>query len=738
MPGNPSAMRVTLTAPTVREGTDSHAVFTVAFDRATQVDTVFSVRTGEDTATTFGVDYGTATGTGLEISLDGGRTWTVVASKLVTIPAGATGALFRTPITDDRDVESDEIFGFSMIGVSGEVSTDFYADAHATIIDNDRPSLAVGNVTVTEGVDRYAVFNVALGSALPQRTAYNLSLQGGSAVHGKDFGSSTKLNDIQFSVDGGKTWSTAVSGNASVPAGVKGLLVRTAILDDQVFEQTESFGLTVKQLDGPGAGTQASGTATICDNDAPTLTVSNVSVVEGTDAWATFTVDLSRAKTEATTLDLKLLAGTAQGSGVDYGSASGGSLQVSTDGRNWVTANSGTIAAGSTRLYVRTAVVNDATREGSENFKLEATVTAGSTTNATAQGAATIVDDDTPCLSVNDITAYEGGYACFTVSLSRPATSDVTFHAYTVDGTGRAGKHYLAVDKMFTIPAGCTSIVVKTKLPSPDGDWVAQNFSLKVDNVCGCSVGDGVGTCTIKDTTSPLVLDLDGNGVQTVASSAGVSFDHDADGRRESTGWVDRHDGLLALDLDGNGLIDSGAELFGSHTRLADGMAPNGFAALAQHDGNGDGRIDAADAVFAQLRVWQDANGDGVSQADELRALSQHGIAVLDLGYVENMAVQAGNLFAQTGHVVMADGAEREMTDVWFGVGAPLEMGDVLDAAADRSLGTLGGAAARPLAEPAAGAVSRAELLFMQGLDFNGHARLEADLLEAARLQMAA
>ncbi|MGS7842664.1 calcium-binding protein [Stenotrophomonas forensis] len=131
----------------------------------------------------------------------------------------------------------------------------------------------------------------------------------------------------------------------------------------------------------------------------------------------------------------------------------------------------------------------------------------------------------------------------------------------------------------------------------------------------------------------PLALDLDGDGqVRTVAERgwAGTLFDHDGDGIRTASGWVDARDGLLVRDLDGNGRIDSGRELFGDQTRLANGQrAANGFQALAALDDNADGRIDLNDASFASLSVWRDANGNGITDAGELLTLQELGITFL-------------------------------------------------------------------------------------------------------------
>ncbi|WP_230680880.1 hypothetical protein [Paracidovorax cattleyae] len=165
----------------------------------------------------------------------------------------------------------------------------------------------------------------------------------------------------------------------------------------------------------------------------------------------------------------------------------------------------------------------------------------------------------------------------------------------------------------------------------------------------------------------PLVLDLDGDGIEAVGidPSRPILFDHDGDGTRNATGWIKGDDGIVVLDRNGNGLIDSGRELFGDQTlregaQAGQGMFyANGYEALAGQDGNGDGVIDAADTAYGQLRIWKDVNQDGISQAGELHTLSDLGIARLNAkGQRSSIDLGNGNTQPWSGSFTRMDGSQ--------------------------------------------------------------------------------
>lgn len=134
---------------------------------------------------------------------------------------------------------------------------------------------------------------------------------------------------------------------------------------------------------------------------------------------------------------------------------------------------------------------------------------------------------------------------------------------------------------------------------------------------------------------TPLVLDLGGKGDLEFAK-APVSFDIYGTGEPVSVSWPIGDSAFLTLDLNGNGVVDSGVELFGDSTALLaapDRTAEHGFAALAQYDIDKDGTIDGADPIFARLKLWSDKNGDGKTQPTELSTLADHQVLGLSLGF---------------------------------------------------------------------------------------------------------
>lgn len=178
---------------------------------------------------------------------------------------------------------------------------------------------------------------------------------------------------------------------------------------------------------------------------------------------------------------------------------------------------------------------------------------------------------------------------------------------------------------------------------------------------------------------SPIVVDISGKGFFLTDAQNGVLFDPGT-GYAVQMAWTAKgaDNAFLALPSP-DGAIHSGKELFGNLTPQPESATPNGFAALAvyddpKHGGNGDGVIDARDAVFTSLRLWIDANHDGISQAEELHTLSSLGVNSISLTYKQDDKTdQYGNVFRYRAQVNPGDATStgRMAYDVFFLVEGP-------------------------------------------------------------------
>ncbi len=185
-----------------------------------------------------------------------------------------------------------------------------------------------------------------------------------------------------------------------------------------------------------------------------------------------------------------------------------------------------------------------------------------------------------------------------------------------------------------------------------------------------CTIYGGIPEfdCQVVCGDTPLVFNFDARPVRYAAASA-ASFDIAAAGECITTDWPTAATPWLARDLDGDGQIVDGAELFGSGTRTRAGhRADNGFSALAELDHNGDGLITPQDPGFSDLVLWSDHDGDRRSSGFELTPLAAHGVTAVELGYTRDARCDArGN-------------CELERASFWFAPsGGEVQRGAVVD-----------------------------------------------------------
>jgi hypothetical protein len=231
-----------------------------------------------------------------------------------------------------------------------------------------------------------------------------------------------------------------------------------------------------------------------------------------------------------------------------------------------------------------------------------------------------------------------------------------------------------------------------------EGDSCFYDCDCAEGLVCGDDRG-----CETEGYEDPILIDLGGAGYQLTNVRDGVRFDILANHKLQQLAWTAGgwNVGFLALDRNGNGQIDDGSELFtgispqpglprlpkgpisaptsgrgqplakfalprgGAKTGKPGGLiTKNGFLALAVYDqpangGNGDGQIDAQDAIFPKLKVWVDLNHNGVSDPGELFSLADLGITSISLKYEPNRWTDVyGNRFRYRTSIIRYGAAE--------------------------------------------------------------------------------
>lgn len=246
----------------------------------------------------------------------------------------------------------------------------------------------------------------------------------------------------------------------------------------------------------------------------------------------------------------------------------------------------------------------------------------------------------------NNVTTATG-YAKYDTTLARFVICNPSFVNSTTAQTDTTGASFKNIGTSFQGSDAGGNCVATSNQSVTTTTCVIVACSGGGGGTGGCGKDGGSHNCG-----SPILIDVTGDGFFLTSAEGGVSFDISGSGNPVQIAWTAKGAGNAFLALPGtDGLVHNGLQLFGNFTPQPSSDHPNGFAALAVYDdpkngGNGDGVIDARDAVFASLRLWIDKNHDGIAQPDELYTLLSLGVHSISLLYREDRRTdQYGNVF---------------------------------------------------------------------------------------------
>ena len=470
-------------------------IFTVELSGPTlsseQVLVDYAVSTGDHDNNDATPSRGTASTTDGEDLID------VDASGTLTIPQGVRSGLVYVQTNFDTRDEADETFTLTLSNVR---PVDFAAPpaatttitATGTIIDNnDPPSLSVGPGRGVEGnnVD----FPVALSAASGQNVTVNYATTPGTATS-DDFPATT--GTLTFATDA-TTGLTPTTMTVSVPT-----------TNDFLGEGEETFTLTLSgEMNAMLTPANATATGTIEDNDPPSLSVADARGMEGSNV--VFTVTLVRMTGQLVTVNYMTAPSTAtssaDGVGADF------------------TATSGVLTFTPNELSktVEVPTTHDTVDEPNETFTLTLSSPSANVTLPNPMATGTIEDNDAPLsLSVANTEGTEGGIVNFTVTLSRPVSTEMVTVSYmTVPGTATSsadgvGADFTATSGTLTFAANDMSKTVPVQTTHDTVDEANETFTLELSNQ---SANVTLGTATATGT----ITDDDGAPSLSVAATSG-------------------------------------------------------------------------------------------------------------------------------------------------------------------------------------------------------------------------
>ena len=310
-------------------------------------------------------------------------------------------------------------------------------------------------------------------------------------------------------------------------------------------------------------------------------------------------------------------------------------------------------------------LINDEVREGNDSLSISA-FTSYNYKDDIKTGIINIIGKENPELSINSFEdRWTEGVGVESISLNKISgfDNDVEFRFY-LDGV-LIRRHYQTDNDSIKLEMNLyinKDQIINVKAIYSDGTSEYLAKSILIKDKGGFEIIDTESTYN-----TPIILDLDNDGIETLSLETGVKFDIDSDGDVDLTGWVGPDDGLLVRDINQDGIINDASELFGDSTIKNDGSkASDGYEALKELDTNSDGVINSLDENFDELKIWKDTNSDGKTDEGELLSLEEANVSELSLQTISSNETSNGNIIGLKSTYIDNEGNEKEAADVWF------------------------------------------------------------------------
>ncbi|MCP5503482.1 MAG: hypothetical protein H7A25_26520, partial [Leptospiraceae bacterium] len=419
-----------------------------------------------ETSVVFSVSAGTASGNGIDYTLNSGT---------LTFQPGETSKTITFSVIDDSIYETNETIVISLSSFSNLAPGNFIDHTYSILNNDPAPEISfmLPSSNGSESVNTVMIpVNVMGNTALGSNVSYTIS--GGSAT-------------------GSGTDYTLSSGTLLFNPGETSKNIVLAITNDTLSELDETIEITLSNPNNASLGANTAFTYTINDNDAPLLAFDSTSASDSeANTSVNIPVSLTGPQSASVTVNYSVTAGTASGSGTDY-TLRDGTL---------------TFSAGETTKNITLAITNDTLSELDETIEITLSNPTNASLGANTAFTYTIQDNDAPLLAF-DSTSASGSEATTSVnipvSLSGPQSASVTVNYSVTAGTASgSGTDYTLSDGTLTFSAGETTKNITLAITNDTLSELDETIEITLSNPNNASLGVNTAfTYTIQDNDAP-------------------------------------------------------------------------------------------------------------------------------------------------------------------------------------------------------------------------------------------